>query len=100
MDSRVRRSNKSYKAINRSSANDIELSLKAKGLMFYFLSKPDGWRGQVYDVCKNCKDGRKSILTAVRELKEAGYIRVVSVKEAGKFRGKYYQISDEKRKVL
>jgi len=97
METRVKKKNKNYKAINRSSAEDKNLSLKAKGLMFYFLSKPDGWRGQKYDVLNNCSDGDTSVRSAVKELKAAGYIKTITKRsDSGSFIGKYYEISDEK----
>jgi DNA-binding PadR family transcriptional regulator len=92
----VKKKNKRYKAINRTAAQDTKLSLKAKGLMFYFLSKPDEWKGHKYDVINNCKDGDTSVRAALKELKEAGYIKTISVKVDGKFKERYYEIVDEK----
>ena len=97
MDTKVKKKNKNYKAINRSAAEDKNLSLKAKGLMFYFLSKPDGWKGQKYDVLKNTSDGDASVRTAIKELQAGGYIKTITVRENdGTFKGKYYEIVDEK----
>ena len=99
MSDQVSKKNPNYKAINRSAAVDPKLSLKAKGVMFYFLSKPDIWEGHLYDVVKNCKDGRKGVASAIKELKEAGYIKTIPDKKDGQFAGKHYRIFDEKIKA-
>ena len=98
METRVKKKNTKYEAINRSSAEDRKLSLKAKGVMFYFLSKPDNWRGQLYDIVSNCTDGRTSAQSAIRELKAAGYIETITVVEEGLIKRRYYRIYDEKKK--
>lgn len=98
METRVKKKNGNYKAINRSAAEDMNLSLKAKGVMFYLLSKPDNWRGQLYDIISHSTDGRRGVLAAIKELKQAGYIETITIVEDGKFKGKYYRISDEKVK--
>lgn len=96
MNTNVVKKNKNYKAINRTAAADKKLSLKAKGVMFYFLSKPDDWKGHVYDIVNNSRDGRKSVLSAIKELKAAGYITTeTDYASDGAFLGKYYKILDE-----
>jgi biotin operon repressor len=93
------KSNQRYKSINWTSAHDKKLSLKAKGLMYYLLMKPPNWSGQLYEIISNNKDGRKSVLSAIKELKEAGYIITKSKPLIdGKFQGKYYEISEEPQK--
>lgn len=64
--------------------------------MFYLLSKPADWKGHVYDIARYCKDGKKSIMSAVRELKAQGYLRTIPTMEAGLFTGKHYKICYEK----
>jgi len=95
----VQKQNKNYKAMNRSAAQDKKLSWKAKGIMFYFLSKPDGWEGHMYDLLQNGKGGKSRVQSAINELKVAGYIETVSVMKDGKFQGKFYRVYDQKRKI-
>jgi hypothetical protein len=45
-----------------------DISLKAKGIYAYLFSKPDGWVFSADRVAKECKEERKSILSAMREL--------------------------------
>lgn len=94
MDTVVIKTNKKYKAINTSAAKDKTLSIKAKGVMFYFLSKPDGWHGHIYDVANNSASGRASVQSAIKELKEKGYVRLKREHKNGTI-SSYYEISDE-----
>lgn len=55
--------------------NDKNLSLKAKGLYSYIYSKPDGWDFAYRRIANDQKDGKASVLTALQELENAGYIR-------------------------
>ena len=91
---------KNYRMIHRDGVHNSKLSLKAKGLLWYFLDKPDGWKGQIYDVVNsNEKDGIKSIRTAIKELEDAGYISLRCYpKVNGKFQGKYYEINEKNKK--
>lgn len=79
-----------YILINKIFIHDERLSLKAKGLMSYFLSRPDDWEFYSSEIEKNCKDGEKAIRTAITELEKAGYItRKFKKDENGKFKGGY-----------
>lgn len=66
--------NGSFTVVPNELVNNPELSLKAKGIMLYLLSKPDGWRVRVNDIMKHCKDGRDSIYSGLSELKKNGYL--------------------------
>uniref|UniRef100_A0A6M3JR59 Uncharacterized protein n=1 Tax=viral metagenome TaxID=1070528 RepID=A0A6M3JR59_9ZZZZ len=63
-----------YVMINKLLINNPGLSLKAKGLMAYLLSKPDKWQVREKDLVKSSTDGKASIRTALRELQSKGYI--------------------------
>ena len=53
---------------------NIELSLKAKGLLSLMLSLPEDWDYTTKGLACICKDGIDSINTTVRELEANGYI--------------------------
>jgi predicted RNA-binding Zn-ribbon protein involved in translation (DUF1610 family) len=53
---------------------DPRLSWKAKGLMGYFLSRPDDWRILVQDLIKRSRDGRDAVYAGLAELRQAGYL--------------------------
>ena len=56
------------------------LSLKAKGLLSWMLSLPDDWDYSIKGMSKCHKDGEDAITSALRELKEFGYLEVVKLK--------------------
>lgn len=66
--------NNNYTTINNTGLNDANLTWKAKGILAYLLSKPDDWKCQVNDLIKKSKDGRDSIYSGLRELRENGYM--------------------------
>nr|WP_269205497.1 DnaD domain protein [Clostridium botulinum] len=69
---------------------DERLSLKAKGLMGIFLSRPDDWKFYHKEILKHCKDGKDSLNSAINELIKAGYIeRVFNRDKTGKLLGGY-----------
>lgn len=51
-----------------------KLSLKATGLLTYFLSKPDGWQIRMKDIQNRFNDGETSIRSAMKELMIEGYV--------------------------
>ena len=75
-----------------------ELSAKATGILYYLLSKPDGWRGQMFDIRGHFKDGSASIRSGVKELCDAGYLERVFDYDDGKFCGSHYKIYEKPRK--
>jgi hypothetical protein len=54
---------------------DERLSFKARGLLAYLLSRPDGWHTDATRLAQIGPDGRRSILTGLSELEEAGYLK-------------------------
>lgn len=62
-----------FTMIPHDMTNDSSLSLAAKGLLLYMLSKPDGWKLRVADVAKRCNNGEASIRSALKELRMTGY---------------------------
>jgi len=53
---------------------DKRLSFKAKGILGYLLSKPNGWKVINKDLQNHAKDGRESIETGIQELRKTGYL--------------------------
>lgn len=92
----VKKTNVFYKSINIYSAQDPNLTDSARGIMFYFLSLPNDWKGQIYDLEKKFPHGRKHIKNVLRTLRENGYIELKQFpKVDGKFQGSYYIIYDQ-----
>ena len=70
-----------YVMIDTSVAEDIRLTWKAKGLMLYFLSRPDNWEIRRSDLVKRSTDGIDSIKSAIRELIDTGYLTLESFRD-------------------
>jgi len=65
---------KKYFCMSNALAQNNSLSLRARGLMAFFLSLPDDWEVSTAHLCSIMKEGREQIQTIIRELIDAGYI--------------------------
>jgi len=57
-----------------SLLNDQSISLSAKGLFSFMLSKPDGWNFTLRGLSSQLKEGLAATSSAMNELKESGWI--------------------------
>jgi hypothetical protein len=90
-----------HKSICISPARDQRLSYKARGILYYLLTKPEGWKGQLYDLVQQSnEDGIKAIRSALKELVKYGYAELIPYVDTktGKFSGKFYRFSDYSKK--
>ena len=92
------RATQRFTLLRNSILEDPNLSFKAKGLLSYLLSRPNNWRCNLQHLQTIGRDGRDSLRTAMREIRDAGYAKLVSRKHkvTGKFAGKEWTISDVK----
>ena len=66
---------KSYTKICNDVLRNKSLSLKARGLLCYLLSLPDEWDVNLAHLeTISDKDGRTSVISGMRELKQGGYL--------------------------
>ncbi len=66
---------KSYTKICNDVLRNKSLSLKARGLLCYLLSLPDEWNVNLSHLeTISDKDGRISVISGMRELKQGGYL--------------------------
>lgn len=60
-------------------ANEVlcrtDISLKAKGIFAYLFSKPHDWVFAADRIARECKESRKAIQAALRELEQVGLLR-------------------------
>lgn len=63
-----------YVTVDKHFVNDPKLSLGAKGLLLYLLSKPDSFQHNTTEISKHCRNGRDSILSLSKELMQHGYL--------------------------
>jgi hypothetical protein len=72
------------------------MSLKAKGLLSLMLSLPDTWNYSVSGLVTLSKDGKDSVMSALSELEEFGYLtRERVINEKGQFAGIEYNIYEQ-----
>ena len=65
-----------YLIVSNQVVRDTGLSFKARGILTYLLSMPDNWKVSASAIARaSDKDGRESILTGLKELEGAGYLR-------------------------
>jgi biotin operon repressor len=75
-----------FSVISNSVIRDSRLSYRARGVLLEILSRPDNWRVSGDSLSRGGKEGRDAILTALKELRDCGYIRTVKQrKESGTF---------------
>lgn len=82
--------NKNYSTINNEILRDKTISLKAKGLLITILSLPPGWDLTIAGMSAICKEGKRSIGSAINELIEFGYIKRNALKNGTMFAGYEY----------
>ena len=65
---------KDYTVMSNHHFKNKNLSLKAKGLLSLMLSLPDNWNYSIKGLATLSKDGRDSVMAAIKELVTEGYI--------------------------
>lgn len=65
---------KNFTTIHNHAANDERLSLKAKGLFYYLMTKPDTWNISREGIRTQIREGQSAIGAALTELEEYGYL--------------------------
>ena len=78
MNKVTRIKNSNYTTISNVFLRDKELSLKAKGLLATILSLPENWDFSIKGICATIKEGTTAVYSAIDELKERGYCKVVT----------------------
>ena len=62
--------------MDNRAVEDSRLSLKAKGLLAYLLSRPDNWRASPEHLARTTSSGEYAIRNALRELRDRGYAKL------------------------
>jgi len=72
-----------YARIDNKTINERRLSLNARGLLVYLLSKPPHWHVIFEFLVKEFPDGRYAIRAALNELQKYGYAKLVRPRDEG-----------------
>lgn len=65
---------KNFSIIDNGGILDCSLSWKATGLWTWLMSKPEDWEVNLENLSSSKSDGRDSVLSALSELEESGYL--------------------------
>ena len=85
-----------YTVMSNAHFKEKGMSLKAKGLLSLMLSLPDTWNYSVSGLVTLSKDGKDSVMSALAELEEFGYLkRMRQTNEKGQFSGVQYDIFEQ-----
>ena len=85
-----------YTTMSNFHFREKEMSLKAKGLLSLMLSLPDDWDYSINGLCTLSKDGRDSVMNALGELEQFGYlVRTRVTDKKGKFAGYDYNVFEK-----
>lgn len=81
--------------VDNRAVEDARLSLRAKGLLLYLLSRPDHWHVMPKQLATTTTDGVISIRSCLKELARHGYATLTTVAtEKGKFGGTAWTIHE------
>lgn len=97
----VERVEKPYKSLLVAPLRDKRLSYKARGVLYYLLSKPDNWKGQIFDlVSMSEKDGISAVKSAIKELVKFGYAELITTHDpqTKRITGRYYRVHEYSKK--
>lgn len=81
-----------YVSIANRVLEDERLSYKAKGVLAYLLTRPPHWVVRTKDLINRSTDGKTSVLSAMRELKDFGYAQMEVVRKKGRLIGRQWVI--------
>jgi hypothetical protein len=90
-----------YTMVHNGIIRNPALSWKAKGIMLYFLSRPDDWTFYEKEVVRNASDGVSAYRAGIKELEAHGYVKRTQVKDdKGKFSHVLYEVFESPNPAL
>lgn len=91
---KIRIARKDFTIVGNAILRDKGLSLKAKGLACVMMSLPHGWITSTRGLTAICMESRPTILAAIAELRERGWMRLTQTRDKGKFSSEEYELID------
>lgn len=70
-----------WTSVSNGLIEDGSISFRARGLLVWLLSKPDGWSIRSEAIAASSTEGRDAIRTALNELETAGYVKRQKVQD-------------------
>lgn len=71
---RTKKQENPFVQLDKHFIEDESLTFKAKGILSYILSKPDGWQVRMKDLINHTADGKAAVSSGLEELMLKGYI--------------------------
>lgn len=71
-----------FTVLHNHVLRDPRLSYKARGLLAYILSMPDNFRFTVELLTRTSPDGRQSVISGMRELRDTGYLTIRKIQSS------------------
>lgn len=98
MQTRFKRQFKStFTQVPDEILNDVNVTLRAKGLYSYLLTKPDNWIYIESVMLREVKEGRDAFRATIKELLECGYLVKEILRDGkGKVKGSCFTLLQEK----
>lgn len=84
---RIKKREGNYTQVSNDFLRDNRISFKAKGLFCYMFSMNDDWNFTIKSISTQQKEGQTSVSTALKELKDFGYIKYTKHQDGS---GTYY----------
>ena len=81
---RIAKRDQPFAQIDKRTLSDKTLSLEAKGLAAYLLSKPDDWQVRFDDMLGQALGNVHAVRRALRELRARGYAHLTHPRRSGK----------------
>lgn len=95
---------KDFTVMSNYHLRDRNLSLKSKGLLSYMLSLPEDWDYSINGLVAICKEEETAIKTALKELKQYGYLKInklyPNVTKTGKIEYEYVIFEESYKKIV
>src|SRR5512133_1808457 len=83
-----------FARVPKDVLDDTRMSWKAKGILAYLLGKPHDWVVRTEDIVKRSTDGEASVVNGLKELREAGYAKLVQIREGGRVKNWCWKVAD------
>lgn len=87
--------NGGWSAVSIELIEDVSLSVEARWLLIYLLSRPDNWIIRFSDIQARTKWGRDKARAHVRELEHSGHLQRDQRRVAGRFETMTYVVLDD-----
>ena len=83
----VKNKDNPYVMVDRRPIDNPKLSYKAKGILTYLLSRPDGWEVSVTDLINHGTDKAAAVRSGLKELKNARHMKYTTSRNQGRITG-------------